>query len=72
MGLPGGRPTLGVVAGGLIVAGLVCGVLLIVASRPVARSRPGRRRPVAPDVQLPAGTAGGPGTSEEWIRTLRQ
>jgi hypothetical protein len=85
MGLPGGKPTLGVVAGGLIVAGLACGVLLIAASRPLSArpgkesgrpgkpsGGPGKRRKAAPDVQLPAGTVGPPGTSEEWIRNLRR
>ena len=82
MGLPGGKPTLGVIAGGLILAGLFCGVLLIIASRPLGNGRPGNGRPgngkagkrpqIAPDVQLPAGTVGPPGTSEEWIRGLRQ
>lgn len=101
IGQPDGKPTLGVVAGGLIVAGLFCGVLLIIASRPLSNARPGngagrgnggagkgrppggrpgagpgkdrpaKRRRVAPDQQLPAGTVGPPGTSEEWIRGLR-
>ena len=66
VGLPGGKPTLGVVAGGLILAGLFCGVLLIIASRPPARSR--RSAPAAP---THAGTIGQPGTSEEWIKALR-
>ena len=66
VGLPGGKPTLGVVAGGLILAGLFCGVLLIVASRPLAHSRRS-----TPAVGTHAGTTGQPGTSEEWIRALR-
>ena len=64
--LPGGKPTLGVVAGGLILAGLFCGVLLIIASRPLAHSSRS-----APAVETRAGTAGQSGTSEEWIRALR-
>ena len=106
LGEPDGMPTLGVVAGGLILAGLFCGVLLIIASRPLSSGKPGNGRPpggqpgsartpgrqpgsgrppagkpgskrpakrgrVAPDQQLPAGTVGPPGTSEEWIRGLR-
>ncbi len=67
VGLPGGKPTLGVVAGGLILAGMFCGVLLIIASRPLAHSR----HRAAPAVRAHAGTAGQPGTSEEWIRALR-
>jgi len=66
VGLPGGKPTLGVVAGGLILAGLFCGVLLIIASRPLAH---GRRS--APAVRMHGGTADQPDTSEEWIRALR-
>jgi hypothetical protein len=66
VGLPGGKPTLGVVAGGLILAGLFCGVLLIIASRPLAHSRRS-----APAVRTHAGTIGQPGTSEEWIKALR-
>ena len=66
VGLPGGKPTLGVLAGGLILAGLFCGILLIIASRPLTYSR----RSV-PAVRAHAGTAGQPGTSEEWIRALR-
>jgi hypothetical protein len=66
VGVPGGKPTLGVVAGGLILAGLFCGALLIIASRPLAHSRRS-----APAVRTHAGTTGQPGTSEEWIRALR-
>ena len=69
VGLPGGKPTLGVVAGVLILAGMFCGVLLIIASRPLAHSS---RHRSAPAVPAHAGTAGQPGTSEEWIRALRQ
>jgi len=68
VGLPGGKPTLGVVAGGLILGGMFCGVLLIIASRPLAHSS---RHRAAPAVPTRAGTAGQPGTSEEWIRALR-
>jgi len=68
VGLPGGKPTLGVVAGGLILGGMFCGVLLIIASRPLAHSS---RHRAAPAVPARAGTAGQPGTSEEWIRALR-
>ena len=68
VGLPGGKPTLGVVAGGLILAGLFCGVLLIIASRPLAHSS---RHRAALAMPARAGTAGHLGTSEEWIRALR-
>ena len=68
VGLPGGKPTLGVVAGVLILAGLFCGVLLIIASRPLAHSS---HRRSAAAVPAHAGPAGRPGTSEEWIRALR-
>jgi len=68
VGLPGGKPTFGVVAGVLILAGMFCGVLLIIASRPLAHSS---RHRAARAVPTGAGTVGQPGTSEEWIRALR-
>ena len=68
VGLPGGKSTLGVVAGVRILAGMFCGALLIVASRPLAHSSRHRAAPAGP---AHAGTAGQPGISEEWIRALR-
>jgi hypothetical protein len=69
-----GLPEAGVVAWGLIAGGMFCGIILIVASGPPSGppSGPGgRRRRSPPPGQPPAGSAGRPGTSEEWIRALR-
>ncbi len=60
-----GLPGAGVVAWGLVAAGMFCGAILIVASGAPARG--GRRQHPAPG----GGTIGLPGTSEEWIRALR-
>jgi len=64
-----GLPDAGVVAWGLIAGGMLCGIILIVASGPASRSGGGRRR--TPSGPSPAGPVGRPGTSEEWIRALR-
>jgi hypothetical protein len=69
-----GLPEAGVVAWGLIAGGMLCGILLIVASGPgpgVGRPGSGGRRRQPPSGQPPAGPIGRPGTSEEWIRALR-
>ena len=65
-----GLPEAGVVAWGLIAGGMLCGILVIVASGP-GTGGGGRRRRQPPSGQPPAGPIGRPGTSEEWIRALR-
>ena len=65
-----GLPGTGVVSLGLIAGGMFCGVILVAASASPGPSRGGRRPRTAPPRPPPAGMAGRPGTSEEWIRAL--
>jgi hypothetical protein len=61
----GGRVPVSVIAPGLMVAGLCCGVMLIAVTAPGGR----RRRPRAPAPARPRPSA--PDPSREWIEALR-
>ena len=67
-----GMPGAGSAALGLIAGGMFCGVILIAASAtPTPRGDRGRRQRATPAGPPPTRMAGQPGTSEEWIRSLR-
>jgi hypothetical protein len=72
--IPGGPLPVSLAAPGLMVAGLVCGVLLIAVATPSRRARAREPAPVPPPAQVrpPAPPRRhGPDPSQEWVDALR-